>query len=166
MGAAARKLSADHNMVASVTLLSNAQRALLGAAIAPISGQLSVLAKGVQSLVALECTEVSSPLGARAAVRRAVGNPADAIRVIVDSEGRLLDLSELHAIAAQSIELAIEGGFDSIEDAYRPSEAQPRVMARNGITLVATDVLFEDYLDSNADPASFTRAQVFWVTWL
>ena len=164
MGAAARELSADHKMVASVTLLSNAQRALLDAAIALISGQLSVLAKGVQSLVALECTEVSSPLGARAAVRRAVGNPADAIKVIVDSDGRLLELSELHAIAAKGIELAIEGGLDSIEDAYRSSEAQPRVMARNGITQVATDVLFEDYLHSNADPASVTRAQVCRVT--
>jgi len=98
---------------------------------------------------------ISGPAQARAAVRQAVYDGADLIKVIVGNGPNLLDVDELkaiveeahavgkkvaaHATSDHAVGNAIAAGVDSIEHGYRASEASLRRMAAQHIYLVATD---------------------------
>ncbi len=124
-------------------------------ALAPAGGQFPPMTAEAKGLVETEYVEISGPQEARAAVRQAVYDGADLIKVIVGNGPNLLDVDELKAIVEQAhavgkkvaahatsdhaVSNAITAGVDSIEHGYRASEASLRVMAARHIYLVPTD---------------------------
>lgn len=124
-------------------------------ALAPVGGQFNKLVKEAQGLIDKEYAIVSGPEEARRAVRTAIFDGADVIKVIVDAEARLLTLEELqmivneahrvgikvaaHAGIEQAAMLAAEAGVDSIEHVYGISDALLKLMAKKNIAMVATD---------------------------
>lgn len=124
-------------------------------ALAPVGGQFNKLVKEAQALIDKEYAIVSGPEEARRAVRTAIFDGADVIKVIVDAEARLLTLEELqmivneahrvgikvaaHAGIEQAAMLAAEAGVDSIEHVYGISDALLKLMAKKNIAMVATD---------------------------
>lgn len=132
--------------------------AAAGRALAPVGGQFQRLTPEAQALiVGQEYVPVSGADEARRAVRQAVYEGADWIKVIVNVGPRILSAEELHAIvdeagragkrvAAHATDgdraawLAAEAGVASIEHAYTVSDTVLRLMASKGIVLVPTDV--------------------------
>jgi imidazolonepropionase-like amidohydrolase len=131
--------------------------AAAGRALAPVGGQFQRLTPEAQALiVGQEYVPVSGADEARRAVRQAVYEGADWIKVIVNVGPRVLSAEELHAIvdearragkpvAAHATDgdraalLAAEAGVASIEHAYTVSDTVLRLMAAKGIVLVPTD---------------------------
>jgi imidazolonepropionase-like amidohydrolase len=124
-------------------------------ALAPAGGQFPGMAADGKNLIETEYVVISGPAEARAAVRQAVYEGADLIKVIVGNGPNLLDVDELkaiveeaHAVSAKvaahatsdhAVSNAIDAGVDSIEHGYRASEASLRRMATQHIYLVPTD---------------------------
>ncbi|MCA1562137.1 MAG: amidohydrolase family protein [Acidobacteria bacterium] len=91
---------------------------------------------------------------ARRAVREALLAGADVIKVVVDDRKRVLDAAEVkaivdeahrvnvriaaHATSDQAIQVAIQGGVDSVEHGDEATDATFQAMARYGVFLVAT----------------------------
>ena len=124
-------------------------------ALAPTGGQFPEMTPEGQRLIETEYAVVSGPAEARAAVRQAVYEGADLIKVIVGNGPNLLDVDEMkaiveeahfvrkkvaaHATSDHAVSNAITAGVDSIEHGYRVSEASLRIMAARHIYLVPTD---------------------------
>lgn len=125
-------------------------------ALAPVGGQFQILTPEAQMLVEREYVQISGVEEARRAVRQAIFDGADCIKVIVNSGPRVLSLAELkvvveeahragrrvaaHATDGDSAALiAAEAGVDSIEHAYTISEKVLNLMAEKKIFLVPTD---------------------------
>jgi imidazolonepropionase-like amidohydrolase len=125
-------------------------------ALSPVGGQFQSLIPEAQKLIEQEYVPVSGPEEARRAVRHAIYDGADCIKVIVNSGPRVLALEELKAIveeahranrrvAAHATDgdaaafIAAEAGVDSIEHAYTISEKVLDLMAQKKIFLVPTD---------------------------
>lgn len=124
-------------------------------ALAPIGGQFNKLTSEGASLIDREYAVINGPEEARKAVRRAIYDGADVIKVIVDAEDRLLSLDELQAIVNETHRvgkrvaahagtevaamLAAQAGVDSIEHAYGISDELLKLMAKKNITMVPTD---------------------------
>jgi len=124
-------------------------------ALAPAGGQFPPMTAEGKNLIETEYVEISGPVEARAAVRKAVYDGADLIKVIVGNGPNLLDVDELkavveeahavgkkvaaHATSDHAVSNAIAAGVDSIEHGYRASEASLRAMAAQHIFLVPTD---------------------------
>ena len=124
-------------------------------ALAPIGGQFNKLTKESHALIDKEYAVISGPEEARKAVRSAIFDGADVIKVIVDAESRLLTPEELqmivneahrvgikvaaHAGTEQAGLLAAHAGVDSIEHAYGISDELLKLMAKKNIAMVATD---------------------------
>jgi imidazolonepropionase-like amidohydrolase len=128
-------------------------------ALAPIGGQFPRLAPGARGLVDLEYAVITGPEQAREAVRQALYDGADCIKVIVDTDFNTLDVDEIkvivdethrlgkkvaaHATGELGISTAISAGVDSIEHGYHASDASLKRMAEQHIYLTPTDVPIE-----------------------
>ncbi|MCF0075703.1 amidohydrolase family protein [Dyadobacter sp. CY261] len=126
-------------------------------ALAPIGGQFSKMTADARKvLVPKEYIEISGVDEARKAVREAIFNGADCIKVIVNNNQLSLNQEELTAIVqeAKAANLkvaahatngdqpalnAINAGVNSIEHGYTLSAPVLKLMAEKGIFLVPTD---------------------------
>ena len=124
-------------------------------ALAPHGGQVGTLQSAAQGLIEEEYVTVSGVEDARRAVRQALYDGADCIKVIVDNGPNLLSLEELkviteeahrgkrpvaaHATTEASIRLAVQAGVDSIEHGYSLPDDVLGPMARKHIFLVPTE---------------------------
>ncbi|WP_395846264.1 amidohydrolase family protein [Cystobacter fuscus] len=138
-------------------------------ALAPPGGQMDTLQPLAQGLIEEEYATVSGVEAARRAVRQALHDGADCIKVIVDNGPNLLTLEELktiteeahrrkrpvaaHATNDDSVRLAVQAGVDSVEHAYSLPEDVLATMARKRIFLVPTDSAAADCISVGATAA-------------
>jgi len=125
-------------------------------ALSPVGGQFQSVTAAAQQLLSQEYVQISGAEEARKAVRQAVYDGADCIKVIANSGSRRLSLEEMKAIieeakranlpvAAHATDgdgpsmTAAEAGVSSIEHAYTVSETVLNLMAKKNIFLVPTD---------------------------
>jgi imidazolonepropionase-like amidohydrolase len=126
-------------------------------AISPVGGQFQSVTPAAQQLLSQEYVQISGVEEARKAVRQAIYDGADCIKVIVNSGSRRLSPEEMKVIveearranlpvAAHATDgdgpsmIAAEAGVSSIEHAYTISETVLNLMAKKNIFLVPTDV--------------------------
>ena len=123
-------------------------------ALAPAGGQFGRLSAEAQRLIEQEYVPISGPEEARRAVRQALYDGADCIKVVVDVGSRVLAPDELSAIVAEShragskvaahvagdaaARVAAAAGVDSIEHGYGLPDDVLAVMAAKRIFLVPT----------------------------
>jgi imidazolonepropionase-like amidohydrolase len=128
-------------------------------ALAPIGGQFPHLAPEAKNIIDLEYAVITGPEQARVAVRQALYDGADCIKVIVDTDFNTLDVDEIkaivdeahrlgkkvaaHATGERGISTAISAGVDSIEHGYHASDVSLKRMAEKHIYLTPTDVPIE-----------------------
>jgi imidazolonepropionase-like amidohydrolase len=126
-------------------------------ALSPIGGQFPRMDVELQrSVISREYVEINGVDDAHRAVRQAIFDGADCIKIIVNNDRLVLSAEELTAIvqeaqraglrvAAHATQgdgpalLAIKAGVNSIEHGYTLSEAVLTMMASAGIYLVPTD---------------------------
>lgn len=124
-------------------------------ALAPHGGQFGTLQPAAQGLIEQEYVTVSGVEEARRAVRQALADGADCIKVIVDNGQNLLSAEELkviveeahrmkrpvaaHTTTDESVRNAVEAGVDSVEHGYSLPDDVLAPMARKRIFLVPTD---------------------------
>lgn len=129
-------------------------------ALSPVGGQFGPLVPAAQALVAEEYVVVAGADDARRAVRQAIYDGANVIKVIAaDSAARQLTRDELTAIVdeahragvrvaahafGESAVTAVDAGVDSIEHGTGASESVLRKMAEKGIFLVPTGVSVDE----------------------
>ena len=218
-------LDDDQNMIRTVTQMSTASRALLGASLArevlsagfttvrdlgnsgvngdialrdainagwvagprifastralsPLGGQFGRLSLDAQRIIEQEYVVVSGVEEARRAVRQAIYDGADCIKVIVGVGPRLLSPEEMkaiveeahragrrvaaHAVDDQTARIAAEAGVDSVEHAYTISDDVLKLMAEKHIFLVPTDGTVESYLETgDMTPEQYKQAAVW-----
>jgi imidazolonepropionase-like amidohydrolase len=218
------KLGSDEpNMILTVTQMSTAKRALLGAkmgredleagittvrdlgnsgvngdialrdaivagwvvgprmivstrALAASGGQFGGLQPETQKIIDQEYVVVNGVEEARRAVRQAIYDGANCIKVIVNTDLRVLSLEEMrtiveeahrvrrkvaaHATDDMSVRIAAEAGVDSVEHAYSVSDEVLKIMAEKKIYLVPTDGPVETYLDVFVRPRNPTPEQL------
>ncbi|MEO5798152.1 MAG: amidohydrolase family protein [Gemmatimonadales bacterium] len=131
-------------------------------ALSAAGGQFGQIAPEAQSLIANEYAVISGVEDARRAVRQALYDGADVIKVIVNTDPRVVSLDELkviveeaaregrkvaaHAIGTQATAIAAQAGVASIEHAYSIPDSVFAMMKAKGIFLVPTDYMPEFYL--------------------
>jgi imidazolonepropionase-like amidohydrolase len=125
-------------------------------ALSPVGGQFQYLTPAFQQLIKQEYVPIEGIEQARLAVRQAVYEGADCIKVIVNSGSKVISLAEMKAIveeahrAKRSVAahctdgdgpalIAVEAGVNSIEHGYTISENVLALMAQKNIFLVPTD---------------------------
>lgn len=146
-------------------------RALAGA-----RGQFERLEGIGAPVVDHEYAVIDGPEEARRAVRRAIAQGADGIKIIVGSETAIL-LSEeevaaivdeahragrwvaAHATDDRAAAIAVSAGVDSIEHGYELSDATLTSMAERGIALVPTDYPLAFYLGMARDSRRWDEAR-------
>jgi imidazolonepropionase-like amidohydrolase len=132
-------------------------------ALAAPGGQLGRLIPEAQSIIEQEYVTISGAESARQAVRQALYNGADCIKVIVNGSPANVTLDEMKAIVDQAHTsgvkvaahatdekatlIAAEAGVDSIEHAYVISDDVLKMMAEKHIFMVPTDGTEQEYLD-------------------
>ncbi|WP_338872900.1 amidohydrolase family protein [Myxococcus stipitatus] len=136
-------------------------------ALAPHGGQFGRMQGQAQGLIEQEYVTVSGVEEARRAVRQAVYDGADCIKVIADNGHNVFSVEELkviveeahrrnrpvaaHTTQDESIRAAVEAGVDSIEHAYSLPDEVLAPMARKRIFLVPTDGPLEECEAFGAD---------------
>ena len=131
-------------------------------ALADVGGQFGELAPYAQPLIQQEYDVITGDDDARRAVRQAVYDGADVIKVIVNTPPRVLSLDEMKAIVDEAHRMgkrvaahattpiatltAAEAGVNSIEHGYRIDDDALKIMAQKGIYLVPTDYPAEFYV--------------------
>jgi imidazolonepropionase-like amidohydrolase len=124
--------------------------------LAPTGGQFGPLAPELAGLIDLEYAVINGSVEGRKAVRQAIYEGADVIKVVVKEGAASLDLEELKGIVAEAhsasrkvavhayddaaARVAADASVDSIEHGYSLSEATLRLMAQKGIWLVPSDL--------------------------
>lgn len=125
-------------------------------ALAPVGGQFQSVTPEAQHLLNQEYVQISGVEEARKAVRQAVYDGADCIKVIANSGARRLSLEEMKVIVEEAKRAnlpvavhatdgdgpamtAVEAGVSSIEHGYTISETVLNLMAKKNIFLVPTD---------------------------
>ncbi|WP_044190256.1 amidohydrolase family protein [Hyalangium minutum] len=124
-------------------------------ALAPHGGQFATLQPAAQDLIEQEYVTLSGVEEARRAVRQAIADGADCIKVIVDNGHNLLSVEELkviveeahrskrpvaaHTTTDESVRNAVEAGVDSVEHGYSLPDDVLAPMARKRIFLVPTE---------------------------
>ena len=124
-------------------------------ALAPVGGQFGSLSPEAQKLIDQEYAIVTGADEARRAVRQAVFDGAQLIKVIVNAGPRSLSLEEVKAIVDEAhrvgrkgaahatnqaaARIAAEAGVDSVEHGYDFSDDTLKMMADKKIFLVPTD---------------------------
>jgi imidazolonepropionase-like amidohydrolase len=132
-------------------------------ALAAAGGQLGPLTPEAQKLIGQEYAVISGVDDARRAVRQAIYDGADCIKVIVDTGSRVLDVDEVkaivdeshrvgrkvaaHAISPLATRVAAEAGVDSVEHGYFVPDDVLKIMSEKKIFLVATDGTLEAFRD-------------------
>ncbi len=130
-------------------------------ALSPIGGQFRRLSPEGTALVPLDYVEVTSPEEGRRAVKQALFDGADCIKLIVNESGGTFSPEDLkaiveeahrahrkvaaHAGGTEAITLAVDAGVDSIEHGYFVSDDLLRRMAEKKIYLVPTDFTVDDF---------------------
>jgi imidazolonepropionase-like amidohydrolase len=135
----------------------------------PVGGQVVELrSENAAAIIAEEFLTVGNVEEARRAVRQALADGADVIKVVVDDNNRILNSDEMSAIVEEAhrvkikvaahattqtgVQAAIDGGVDSIEHAEEATEEQFKAMRDKGIfldpTLWTTQALRDIYLKS------------------
>jgi imidazolonepropionase-like amidohydrolase len=132
-------------------------------ALAAPGGQFGHLIPEAQSIIGQEYVIVNGPESARQAVRQALYDGANCIKVIVNGSPANVTLEEMkaivdeahstrvkvaaHAIGDSATRVAAEAGADSIEHAYVVPDDVLKMMAEKHIFLVPTDGTEQEYLD-------------------
>ena len=127
-------------------------------ALAPIGGQFVSVTPEARSIIEQEFAQITGVNEARRAVRQAIFDGADCIKIIADGSGVSLALDELKAIVEEahaagrkvavhadnrSARLALDAGADSIEHGWFLSDDLLRAMAEKKVFLVPTDASWE-----------------------
>ncbi|HKQ99947.1 MAG TPA: amidohydrolase family protein [Pyrinomonadaceae bacterium] len=137
-------------------------------ALSAAGGQFGGVQPETQKIIEQEYVVVSGVEEARRAVRQAIYDGANCIKVIVNTDLRILSPEEMKAIVEEahrvkrkvaahatddtSARIAAEAGVDSIEHAYVISDDVLKIMAEKKIYLVPTDGPVETYLDIFVKP--------------
>jgi imidazolonepropionase-like amidohydrolase len=132
-------------------------------ALAAPGGQFGRLTPEAQKIIEQEYVILNGPESARQAVRQALYDGANCIKVIVNGSPANVTLDEMkaivdeahtvgvkvaaHAIGEKATHIAAEAGVDSIEHAYIISDDVLRMMAQKHIFLVPTDGTLQQYID-------------------
>jgi imidazolonepropionase-like amidohydrolase len=126
-------------------------------ALAPVGGQFQSVTPEAQQLFSQEYVQISGVEEARKAVRQAIYDGADCIKVIANSGSLRLSLEEMKVIVEEAKQAnlpvavhatngdgpamtAVLAGVSSIEHGYTISESVLNLMAQKSIFLVPTDV--------------------------
>lgn len=133
-------------------------------ALAAAGGQFGGLAPEAQQLIANEYVVISGVEEARRAVRQALYDGADVIKVIVNTGPRVVSVDELrviveeahrvgkrvaaHATDDQATRIAADAGVNSIEHGYSLPDDVIETMKDKGIFLVPTDYPAQFYVDA------------------
>ncbi|MCY1360783.1 Imidazolonepropionase [compost metagenome] len=121
-----------------------------------MGGQFQSVTPEAQHLLSQEYVQINGTDEARKAVRQAIYDGADCIKVIANSGSHRLSFEEMKAIAEEAKRanlpvavhatdgdgpsmIAVEAGVSSIEHAYTISETVLKKMAEKNIFLVPTD---------------------------
>jgi imidazolonepropionase-like amidohydrolase len=132
-------------------------------ALAAQGGQFGRLIPEAQSIIEQEYVTIRGPESARQAVRQALYDGANCIKVIVNGSPANVTLEEMkaiveeahiagvkvaaHAIGDKSTRIAAEAGVDSIEHAYIVPDEVLKMMADKHIFLVPTDGTLQTFED-------------------
>jgi len=132
-------------------------------ALAAQGGQFGRLTLEAQSIVEQEYVTIRGAESARQAVRQALYDGANCIKVIVNGSPANVTLDEMkaiveearavgvkvaaHAIGDKATRIAAEAGVDSIEHAYIVKDDVLKMMADKHIFLVPTDGTLKTFLD-------------------
>jgi imidazolonepropionase-like amidohydrolase len=131
-------------------------------ALAAPGGQFGPLTPEAQALIEQEYVTINGPDSARQAVRQAIYNGADCIKVIINSTASVTpdEMKAIveeahvsgvkvaaHATRDKAARIAAEAGVDSIEHGYKVSDDVLRMMAQKHIFLVPTDHTAQAYSD-------------------
>ena len=146
-------------------------------ALSAAGGQFGGLQAEAQKLIEQEYVVISGVEDARRAVRQALYDGADCIKVIVDTWPRVVSLEEMkviveeahrvgkkvaaHCVTAEAIRIGAEAGVDSIEHGYRATDDAFKLMAEKKIFLVPTDGTLGDYEAIFGQRASDEEKQEF-----
>jgi imidazolonepropionase-like amidohydrolase len=126
-------------------------------ALSPVGGQFQSVTPEAQQLLNQEYVQISGVEEARKAVRQAIYDGADCIKVIVNAGSRRLSYEEMKVIVEEAKRAnlpvaahatdgdgpsmtAVEAGVSSIDHGYTISETVLNLMAKKNIFLVPTDV--------------------------
>ena len=132
-------------------------------ALAAQGGQFGQLTPEAQSIIEQEYVTIRGAESARQAVRQALYDGANCIKVIVNGSPANVTLDEMkaiveeahtagvkvaaHAIGYNATRIAAEAGADSIEHAYTVKDDVLKMMADKHIFLVPTDGTVKTFLD-------------------
>ena len=132
-------------------------------ALAAQGGQFGPLTPQVQPIIEQEYVTIRGPESARQAVRQALYDGANCIKVIVNGSPANVTLDEMkaiveeahtasvkvaaHAIGDKATRIAAEAGADSIEHAYIVPDDVLKMMAEKHIFLVPTDGTLQTFMD-------------------
>jgi len=148
-------------------------------ALAAPGGQFGRLIPEAQKIIEQEYVILNGPESARQAVRQALYDGANCIKVIVNGSPADVTLDEMkaiveeahaykvkvaaHAIGDHATRIAAEAGADSIEHAYTVSDDVLKMMAQKHIFLVPTDGTEQTYIDmtfGGRQPSAEERARL------
>lgn len=131
-------------------------------ALAAPGGQFGALIPEAQKIIEQEYVTLNGAQSGRQAVRQALYDGANCIKVIVNGSPANVTLDEMKAIVEEAhtagvkvaahatddkaTRIAAEAGADSIEHAYSISDDTLKIMAAKHIFMVPTDGTMEEYL--------------------
>ena len=131
-------------------------------ALAAPGGQFGRLTPQAQNIIEQEYVTLNGPDSARQAVRQALYDGADCIKVIVNGTPANVTLDEMkaiveeahsagvkvaaHAIGNKATRIAVEAGADSVEHAYVIEDDTLKMMAARHIFLVPTDGTVDEFI--------------------
>jgi len=144
-------------------------------ALAASGGQFGRVQIEMQKIIEQEYVVINGVEDARRAVRQAIYDGANCIKVIVNTDLRILTLEEMKVIVEEahrvrrkvaahvsddmSARIAAEAGVDSIEHGYVISDEVLKIMAEKKIYLVPTDGPIETYVELFIKPRNLTPEQ-------
>jgi len=148
-------------------------------ALAAQGGQFGRLIPEAQSIIEQEYVTIRGPESGRQAVRQALYDGANCIKVIVNGSPANVTLEEMkaivdeahiggvkvaaHAIGNKATRIAAEAGVDSIEHAYVVPDEVLKMMADKHIFLVPTDgtlQTFEDMFFGSRQPSAEEKSRM------